>query len=103
MACASTEPDDSPAPSRTGESSELGEVFGQANLLCEKQLEFPGREAAINVPYPWSGEARIRDLAQMDEEDYGKFRDERERVMCDVISNKTFFSVCPLLPHRASG
>ena len=52
VACASTELGDSLAPSRTGESSELGEVFGQANLLCEKQLEFPGREAEINVPYP---------------------------------------------------
>ena len=33
VACASTEPGDSPVPSRTGESSELGEVFDQANLL----------------------------------------------------------------------
>ena len=36
VACASTEPGDSPVPSRSGESSELGEVFDQANLLQKK-------------------------------------------------------------------
>ena len=45
---------------RTGKSSVLGEVFGQAKLLREEQLEFFGREAAVNVPYPGTKEARER-------------------------------------------
>ena len=54
VACASTEPGDSPAPSRTGESSELGEVFDQANLLQRKDSWNFEVARAINVQDPGS-------------------------------------------------
>ena len=46
MACASTEPGDSSALSRTGESSEFGEVFDQAEFL-RAAFGTPGQQASL--------------------------------------------------------